>query len=99
MIHIGDHSYQIGDGEKLPYHISLVRVTDTGVYLKQGGKLLFLEIGKTLRAAIPVKENGNENSLPQNPAPNSESGGTRCCLPSRRPIAAKYGRNAKGQCR
>jgi hypothetical protein len=72
VIHIGDHSYQLGDGEKLPNNMSLVRVTDTGVYLKQGSKLLFLEIGKTLRSAMQMKT----NILLQSSTPSSDPGGT-----------------------
>ena len=72
VIHVGDRSYQIGDGEKLPNDMSLTRITDTGIYLKKGSKLLFLEIGKTMRSAVPVKA----NTLPQSSVPGNEPEGT-----------------------
>ena len=68
VIHVGDRSYQVGDGEKLPNDMSLVRVTDTGIYIKKNSKLMFLEIGKTMRSAVPVKA----NILPPNSTPAGE---------------------------
>ena len=58
VVHIGARSYELVGGEKLPYDLTLTRITDSGVYMRRGTRLVFIPIGKTLRAAMPIKEGG-----------------------------------------
>ncbi len=55
VLHIGDRSYELVGGEKLPYGMSLARITDTGVYMRRNGRMMFMEIGKSLHSAMSIR--------------------------------------------
>ncbi len=57
VLHIGDRSYELVGGEKLPYGMSLARITDTGVYMRRNGRMVFMEIGKSLHSAMSIRTN------------------------------------------
>lgn len=57
VLHIGDRSFELVGGEKLPYGMSLARITDTGVYMRRNGRMVFMEIGKSLHSAMSIRTN------------------------------------------
>ena len=64
VLHIGDRSFELVGGEKLPYGLSLARITDSGVYMRHNGRMMFMEIGKTLRTAMPIRAGGLPRRAP-----------------------------------
>ena len=77
VIHIGDRAYPLTSGEKMPYNMSLTRITEDGVYVKQGKQTWFIEVGKSLSAAMPIKTGMQNFKTPGSMASDTNSGMVR----------------------
>ena len=77
VIHIGDRAYPLSSGEKMPYNLSLVRITEDGVYVKQGKQMWFIQVGKSLSASMPLKPGQQGFNAPGSMAPNATFGPAR----------------------
>lgn len=77
VIHIGDRAYPLSAGEKMPYNMSVARITEDGVYVKQGKQTWFIQVGKSLSAAMPIKPGQQGFNAPGSMAPNATFGPVR----------------------
>lgn len=77
VIHIGDRAYPLMSGEKMPYNMSLGRITEDGAYVKQGKQTWFIQVGKSLSAAMGMKPAMEGFKAPGSMAPNTFSGAVR----------------------
>ena len=73
VIHIGDRSYPLVSGEKMPFNMSLGRITEEGAYVKQGKQMWFIQVGKSLSAAMPMKPGMKGLAEPDGMAPSAPS--------------------------
>ncbi len=77
VIHVGERSYPLSAGEQMPFNMSLTRITEDGVYVKRGKQTWFIQVGKSLSVAMPVKPGTEGFNAPDSMAPGMGFGPVR----------------------